>query len=1138
MSETPSPGNSVPPTPSNEGIPSIPPPLAPSETPPPVVEPPVVKDQTAAIAARREASVRFDKMLLILEKAHIPIVLVVAFLLASVAVRNSDFWMHLATGKKIVNGEYKFFGAGNDPFTYGTESLRWVNHSWLYDVLLYALWSIQGGTVIVVIKALVAALLAGLMFLMCRPAKNERIAPGTKANPAGWLAAIFITIAFIAAAQRMQLLQPTMLSFLFLALTVLILLKQSSSSQVWRLPVMLAALFVVWVNCDGWFILGPMAAALYLVGEVLQRVIPNAAQTVDWTRVRNVGIGLAAGLAACLVNPDFHGAFELPVELYAPDVPDALRSDAQFRPMFISPLDGVYRDSAGLGKSPAGIAYAVLLLAAIAAFALNFSHVRWPQLLMAVGFALLSLRNARAIPFFAIVAAPLIVQNLHAWFSRRGERTFEEPEPLTPAPVSAMPVDKGVTLTPARVVAFLGLTGRLLTLALAVAAAGLAYFGKLHTNPYYVTSAQPAAWSAQPDPALVRSVEQLQQWRESGKLPADARGLHLHPEVANYCAWFAPSEKTFMDYRVKFLAFRAQDYAEARTELKKKALGQRLGDIVTQIMRKHDIRYVVASWSSIAEAPDWLELTRDMYFSTSDWTLWQVEGRTSMGGWNGARSKPQLNADFVARAFAPNAKRVSPPTEGRLISGPDGKLQWRTPWENYINPPQPVPTEAVTSTLFIEIYKLALAQGQGKGAATLSLAVAASTAGLACDGTPWSIFARYISQAFDDQSLANRAWMQNDDLVALPLLAVRDARQSIAKQPDDPLPYVILADAADHFRNVGQVQSTQAIGVRRQGLARVAANEERRQAYEQKVTESYLRLVNYYLTPRFDDLIHAVVRNPNESYVQDLDLAAECLSEALARFRSAPPSDVSPDDVPAAEKQLTEQLKQLQEKVDKERDNFTLGSKGKPLQIQFIFARKLGLTREALRVLTERSTDLDPELAYQLVRMHLLLGQVKDAQDYLDIITEKFDQVPAQFHTRYRMLQIETYIAGGELAKAGKELEKIIGTIREHIEEMPLTLEHAKVGPIVAGFIDSSISPLAQECIGWVWRDSLQPHTIQAWQTLAAYLAERGMVALEEGDNTTARKFLQEAIDIRIYFNGRPIAERYLGLLNRAAKGN
>lgn len=1110
-------------------------PAAGSEIPPPAqgitIDPPrdapneafacTVNDRESGIAARREASVRFDRMLHLLEQAHIPIVLVIAFLLASYTVRNSDFWMHLATGKKIAAGEYKFFGVGNDPFGYGTESMRWVNHAWLFDLLVYAIWSVGHGTAVVVAKAMIVVLLAAVLFLTCRPAREERIAPGTKANPVGWFAAIFVTLALIAAAPRL-LLQPVVLSYLFLGLTIWIVSTQSESRPIWRLPVLVGGLFVVWVNCDGWFILGPLVLALFLVGEVLQKLAPGGSQTRDWSSVRNIGLACVVGTAACLINPDFHNAFQLPVELYSPEIPQEFRTDAHFRGTFMSPLDSAYTAHPRLGRTPAAIAYALLLVAGLAAFALNLTRLRWPQVLLAVGFALVSLRTWRAIPFFAIVAAPIIVRNLHDWFLRRSERTFEEAEPEAAGPISAVPhrQSAGVALTPARLVAFLGLTGRLLTLTLALVGGVLAYFGRLHTNPNYISHAQPATWTVAPDPSIERAVRQLQQWRESGKLPADARGLHLHPEIANYCAWFAPGEKSFLDYRIHFFQTRTSDYARARRELQR-SLGGEVPEELARIFRKHGIGHIAITWTNDSELADWMMLTANMYLNNEDWTLWQTEGRVSMAGWNGVSHPPDLKVDFVRQAFGPQAARIPAPPKGRLIPSEDGSLQWPTPWENYINPIKPEPTEAITSTIYLMLNAEVGDSVRNRIRMEFVYAGAAAVAGLVCDGTLWSIAGRYYSNAFVESAIVNKAWMREDILAALPLLAVRAARQAMANQPDDPLPYFALSEASQYFRVGSSVPATQVIGVLRQGLARVAANEERKQGYERTTTESYLKLVNNYLNPQFGE-------------GQSLDLAAECLREALKRFASAPPRRVPADQVPEHEKQLANQLKALEEQVRKNQDNFILGSKGKPLQLQVYIARQMGLTREALRVLSEHRLNLErPEEAFELIRLHLLLGQVEVAQNYLNQM--RVEDLSPQHQGQMRLLQVETYVASGHLEKAGQELEKVIQLFQGQISQLPLSLEQVVFGQLAVGFVDPSMSPFTRDLMGMFWAMSFQGVTMQSWQAMASLCAQRGMIALEEGDNVTALKYLQKAVDIRVYFDGRQYAERYLELLKREA---
>src|SRR5205814_1488913 len=95
---------------------------------------------------------RFAQTLFRLDAVLVVLVLLFAFLVASFPVYHGDFFLHAATGRLIAQGKYTF---GEDPFTF-TAPGRWVNHSWLYDFIIYAVYQIPriGGAAVVVLKAL------------------------------------------------------------------------------------------------------------------------------------------------------------------------------------------------------------------------------------------------------------------------------------------------------------------------------------------------------------------------------------------------------------------------------------------------------------------------------------------------------------------------------------------------------------------------------------------------------------------------------------------------------------------------------------------------------------------------------------------------------------------------------------------------------------------------------------------------------------------------------------------------------------------------------------------------------------------------------------------------------------------------
>ena len=100
-------------------------PLPPIQTPP---EEPITPQELA------QEMGRLDWVLSVL-------VVALGFLLASIPVRNTDFFLHLAQGRLYAHGHWDF---GTDPFSY-TKTNYWTNTSWLYDLLLYGITTLLGG---------------------------------------------------------------------------------------------------------------------------------------------------------------------------------------------------------------------------------------------------------------------------------------------------------------------------------------------------------------------------------------------------------------------------------------------------------------------------------------------------------------------------------------------------------------------------------------------------------------------------------------------------------------------------------------------------------------------------------------------------------------------------------------------------------------------------------------------------------------------------------------------------------------------------------------------------------------------------------------------------------------------------------
>ena len=127
-----------------------------ASTPNPAATQPLPPPRKPPAPERAAARRRF------LDGVLVAVVLAFAFLTSLVPARNSDFLLHAATGRLIAHGQYS---VGVDPFAYTSQGAYWVNTNWLYDLIVYLFYdtSAVGGTILIVLKALMIVALAELM---------------------------------------------------------------------------------------------------------------------------------------------------------------------------------------------------------------------------------------------------------------------------------------------------------------------------------------------------------------------------------------------------------------------------------------------------------------------------------------------------------------------------------------------------------------------------------------------------------------------------------------------------------------------------------------------------------------------------------------------------------------------------------------------------------------------------------------------------------------------------------------------------------------------------------------------------------------------------------------------------------------
>jgi hypothetical protein len=597
-----------------------------------------------------------------LETILLFLVLAFAFVTAAFRAYNPDLFLHLATGRLIAGGAYEF---GKDPFTFTAEG-TWINHNWLFDLVAFLLYRLGdvGAVILVAGKAVLLTLVAWLMLETSTPPGRPR-----------WIGVLCILVAVLAVS-RSAFLQPPVAAFVVLAAILFILVRSEPGSRwVWLLP----ALCAVWVNVDGWFFLGPLTIALFLGGELLQQhgvgtpwkehaPGPSPGGSSANTAERSgrspglLGLVLLCSVAACLLNPYHVRAFTLPPALQPSVVGSKIARDPAFHHQFLSPLEGAYF-ARGIGLSAAGLAVFPLALLGAISFALTFARSttspsesggqpgigwHWWRVFMWLAFLVLAGWNARAIPFFAIVAGPITALN----FLDFAEARF----------------GPGVAL--GHGLRRWAVSGRVLTVVIFIGLIGVAVPGWLQAQPHY---SRRVGFGVAVDPALRDTALAVAEWHHEGLLTGEEKWFNTAPEVVNYFAWFCADDRgrplihAFIDQRLPLFRAAGEDFMTTQRAL----LGEdRPAELKPgqeppppawrRILAKREVRYV-AVHSDMARS---LPMLDRMYGNPDEWQPCSVKGRAAVFAWRDpeeGKKNPfdrRLAVDFNALAFGPDAERA------------------------------------------------------------------------------------------------------------------------------------------------------------------------------------------------------------------------------------------------------------------------------------------------------------------------------------------------------------------------------------------------------------------------------------------------------------------------------------------------
>lgn len=311
------------------------------------------------------------------------------------ALTDLDAPWHLATGRLIVEtGQVPRV----DPFCFTSDGLDWVNLNWLAQWALYRAFLAWGmeGPMAIGSAAYVATLVLAAAGLRGRPLPR------------------LLALAFVAlSALMVRGIRPQVLTYVALAGLVLLLLPRRGHDDVdvdpplgWRRLVVAAALLLVWDHLHGGFVWG----WCLLAGDAAGAAISSWRRGGPPVARRSVELAalVAVGMLGFAVHPHGFAALEHAL-LYTRRLgPLQLQRIQKLQPLtFSSPVDWV------------AVAYFGLLLAG---WVLGRERVRARDLVLGVGFALMTIAIRRSFVALVLVTAPCLVACSSHALDRLGTR--------------------------------------------------------------------------------------------------------------------------------------------------------------------------------------------------------------------------------------------------------------------------------------------------------------------------------------------------------------------------------------------------------------------------------------------------------------------------------------------------------------------------------------------------------------------------------------------------------------------------------------------------------------------------------------------------------------------------------------------
>jgi hypothetical protein len=337
--------------------------------------PKLASPQTGRSFAQERGTIFAGMTTLTTKRTFLAVLFLGLFAMACCNVDDPDVWWHLKAGEYIAAHQRV---PRADPFSYTRAGQPWVAHEWLTELALYELCRVTGFAGLILAFAAILAGAFVLLYLRCAAA------PYIAGCLALWAAL---------ATRPVWGVRPQVISLFLVSLWLLLLERADKNPKLlwWTVP-----LTLLWVNLHAGFALGLAVYAVFLLGALIEHAFRYRAPNPPW-RLSFVVFGI--DLLLVPLNPSGLRLYSYPFE--------TLRSAAM--QTYIAEWASPNFHRAEYWP------FLLLVLAIFAALAYVQIPVRSRDLLLLLASFFASLESIRMIPFFVLIAIPMLSHRLRTW---------------------------------------------------------------------------------------------------------------------------------------------------------------------------------------------------------------------------------------------------------------------------------------------------------------------------------------------------------------------------------------------------------------------------------------------------------------------------------------------------------------------------------------------------------------------------------------------------------------------------------------------------------------------------------------------------------------------------------------------------